>query len=132
MAINERIKLTWKGKEYSVLMTMRFIEEIEEHLNLSTMVVNCNTDDMKISHACRLIALILQKGGCEVTIDDIWEGIFKSGEIEPKDVVSMVSIILGAAFPSPKKKPDSSSKKPTSSKAKAKKKTSTRGKSNIS
>jgi hypothetical protein len=113
MAINERVRLTWKGEEYSILMTMRVIEEIEEHINLSKMVMNCSKGDLKVSHASRLIAIILEKSGCVVSSDEIWNEVFSGGDVDPVEMTNMVTLILGAIFPPPKKKSSTLAKKPT-------------------
>ena len=129
MAFNERVKLNWKGDEYSVLMTMRIVEEIEESLNLSKMVMDCGSGNLKVSHASRLIAIILEKSGCDVTAEEIWEEIFSGGDVDPVEMTNMVTLILGAIFPAPKKKPSASAKKPP---AQSQKKKATRGKSSTS
>ena len=127
MAINKRIKLVWKDKAYDVLMTMRLIEQIEEHINLSRMVSDCSSGDLKVSHASRLIATILESAGAEVTTDEIWEDIFGGGDFRPSAMVETVTAILGTIFPEPKKKPTVLNKKP----AKPKGKRTTRGKTSI-
>ena len=115
MAINKRINLVWKEKTYDILMTMRLIEKIEEHLNLSRMVSDCSTGDLKVSHASRLIATILESAGAEVTSEEIWEDIFGGGDFSPTAMVETVTAIMSTIFPEPKKKPTVSSKKPKSS-----------------
>lgn len=110
-------------------MTMRLVERIEEYINLSRMVSDCSSGDLKVSHASRLIATILESAGCEVTADEIWEDIFSGGDFEPSDMVELVTNILGTIFPEPKKKSSTSNAKPKKS---GKKKASTRGKNSIS
>ena len=114
MAINKRIQLTWKDQQYDVLMTMRLIEKVEEHLNLSRMVSDCSAGDLKVSHAARLIATLLEHAGAKVTTEEIWEDIFSGGDFSPTAMVETVTAIMGTIFPEPKKKPIASSKKPKS------------------
>ena len=112
MAINKRINLVWKDQSYDVLMTMRLIERIEEHINLSRMVSDCSTGNLKVSHASRLIAIILESGGAKVTPEEIWEDIFSGGDFSPTEMVETITAILSTIFPEPKKKPSTLSKKP--------------------
>ena len=118
MAINKRIQLSWKDKQYDVLMTMRLIERIEEHINLSRMVSDCSTGDLKVSHASRLIATLLESAGADVTTDEIWEDIFSGGEYSPAAMVVTVTAIMSTIFPEPKKKPITLRKKPAKVKGK--------------
>ena len=111
MAINKRISLVWKDKPYDVLMTMRLIERIEEHINLSRMVSDCSTGNLKVSHASRLIAIILESGGAKVTTEEIWEDIFCGGDFSATEMVETITAILSTIFPEPKKKSSISSKK---------------------
>lgn len=114
MAINKRINLVWKDKNYDVLMTMRLIERIEEHINLSRMVSDCSTGNLKVSHASRLIAIILENAGASVTTEEIWEDIFGGGDFSPSDMIATVTAILSTIFPEPKKKSFTSNEKPKS------------------
>jgi len=110
MAINKRVDLTWGGKTYPILITMSIIERLEENLNLAKMAQDCATGNIKFSQAARLVSTLLNEAGATVTTEEVFSGMFDGGEVSGADVVLMVSSILGAVFPAPKKKPSTSSK----------------------
>lgn len=107
MAINKTIKMTWNGKDYNVLINMRVIDYIENHINLLKMVNLAQTSDLRLSHAANLIAILLNTQGADVTQEEVYEGIWGSADDEngPAQVIDLVKQILLAIFPEPKKKP---------------------------
>ncbi len=104
-SINKTVTLNWNGEEYSLLITMRHIDLIEEELNLMKMVQRCSNGDLRFSHAAKLISTILTVAGAKgVTQEDVFAAMFQSGtEVDPADIVDMVSNILDAMFPRSKK-----------------------------
>lgn len=110
MAINKRVELTWGEETCSVLVTMAVIERLEEHVNLVKMASDLSKGNTKLSQAARLISMLLDEGGIEASSDEIWEKIFSTKEIGSKDVIDMMTLILSAVFPDPKKKATQSSK----------------------
>lgn len=111
MAINARVNLEWHGVKYPVLIDMAMIERIEETINLAELVRDCSTGKLVFSKASRFVATLLNEAGAEVTTDDVFSGMFDGEGAAPAAVMNMVSSILGAIFPAPKKKPTQSSKK---------------------
>ena len=67
MAINKTVTLTWDGKEYPILMTMRNIDRIEEDINLMRFTQQCMSGDMRMSHACKFISIVLGFGGLRIS-----------------------------------------------------------------
>lgn len=114
MAINKRIELTWRGESCAVLVTMEVIERIEEckHLNLVILASELAAGNVKLSHVARLISVLLKEGGIAASADDVYEGMFEEGTPEAaQTAIVLAGEILGAIFPSPKKKSGTSSKK---------------------
>lgn len=105
MSLRREIALNWGGKEYRVTVTMAVIDRIENHVNLAVLVAQSARGDIRFSHAAKLIALLLNEGGCKVTAEEVYEGIFGGGEVSIADVVALLSNIFSAIFPEPKKKP---------------------------
>lgn len=110
MAIRKEVELAWNGESCSVLVTMGVIERIEEHLNLAKVAYDLSQGDVKMSHAARLVATLLNEGGINVQVDDVYEGMFTGESSDTQAVFSMMSDIVGAVFPEPKKKCSTSSK----------------------
>lgn len=104
MAINKRIELTWGKESCSVLVTMAVIERLEEHVNLIQMAADLGKGNTKLSQAARLISLLLAEGGIKVSSEEIWEEIFSDKGANAVEVVGLMSGILSAVFPTPKKK----------------------------
>ena len=118
MAVNKRVNLTYKGTSYDVLVTMRLIEHIEEYLNLSRMASDLGRGDIKASHSCRLISILLEKGGAKIPEGELWDEVYSGGDLNPKDMMAMTTHIMTAIFPEPKKKSSILSKPQEKSKAK--------------
>ena len=124
MGINKTLKLSWEGEEYHVLVTMRLIDMIEDDghgdINLMKMAAQVSQDDLRYSQASKLIAILLQSAGCNVTQDDVWDGLCEDGDMTASKAITVIYEFFDAAFYS------SSKKKPT--KVKSKNSKNTRGK----
>lgn len=103
MALRKELVLNWAGKEVKILITMAVIDRIENHINLGVMVSRCSKGDIRFSHAAKLIALLLNEGGCKVTPDEVYDGMF-GADVTIQQVGEMLSAIFTAIFPEPKKK----------------------------
>ena len=112
MGVNSRVELEWQGVEYPVLVTMGVIERLEEKLNLARMASDCARNDLKMSHAARLVATMLKEGGAEVEVSDVFDYMFENKGKGGADIINFVSVILGQIFAEPKKKPEYSNKAP--------------------
>jgi len=104
MAINKTIKITWDGKPYKINMTMRLIDQIEEDINLLQLVNRVTQGDIRYSHCAHLIALLLSSAGCEVTQDQVFEGMFAGDDFTPTDLIDVMYEIFNVIFPTTKKK----------------------------
>lgn len=112
MAINKTLDLSWEGKDYPLVVTMRVVDEIESRgINLMSMYGGFNRGDVKFSHVAKLIAILLTMAGAKVSQDDVWEGMFGDGKLQAKDTIPLLEEIFSSVFPEPKKKPDTSKEK---------------------
>ena len=138
MSMRKPIDLTWRGKKFSVIITMGVIDRLEDHLNLSTLVQRCSVGDVRLSHAAKLIWLLLLEGGAkteeendkgvmkerDISYDDVWGAMHGSGDLTINELRTLMSEIFSVIFPQPRKKSTTTGKKkPASKKAKG-----TRGK----
>jgi len=111
MSINRRVELEWNGESCSVLVTMEVIERLEEKLNLAGMAREVSTGDVRFSRAARLVSMLLNEGGMPTTTQEVFDGMFNGEGASGADVIALVTQILNAVFPSPKKKSGTSNKK---------------------
>ena len=104
MGMRTPITLSWEGKPYKVLVTMEVVDRIEDDLNLYKLVTQTATGDIRFSKIAKLISLLLIEGGCKVTQQDVWEGMFAQGGITATDLAPLMGEIFEAVYPTPKKK----------------------------
>ena len=105
MGVNKKLTLKWKGEKYSARFTMGMIDDLEESINLMKMMNNCMAGDIRYSHAAKLVSLVLNQMGAETTQEEIFFGMFEDEEqdVQPLEVVALVSEILDACFYKSKK-----------------------------
>ena len=96
MSINKKIEIEWKGEKYSVLATMRFIDELDEQLNIAMMIARCSRGDLRFSHLAKLIAFCLQQAGCEADQEAVYESCYTE---DPTPLFEMANLILSACTP---------------------------------
>ena len=119
MAIRQTYKMTWDGTEYDIQFTMQLIDLIDEQVNLMKIVQRCNTGELRITHACKLIALVLNSAGAGVTQENVFDGLGE--EIDAAELGNITIEIANRCFLKPKKKSVSQVKKksPTATRGKA-------------
>ena len=123
MSVNRKIKLSWQGKEYSTLITMLDVDNLENEINLALMASRLVTGDTRKSHAAHLISKVLNLAGCQASQSDVFYGLCDEGvDIDFNTLDIIVGEILDACFIKLKKKPP----------AKKKSQAHTRGKASIS
>ena len=105
MAIRKSIKLNWSGTDYKIIITMGVIDKIDDEINLVTLVSQYESGDIRLTKVARLIAILLNEGGADVEVDDVFHALFGSGDFEQSQVGDMLTGIFSAIFPEPKKKP---------------------------
>jgi predicted nucleic acid-binding protein len=104
MAMRKKLTIGWNDIDYSLIVTMEVIERIEEQVNLAIMNKRTSEGDIRFSHAARLIAIVLNEAGCNVTASEVYESLYLDGSIKPMDLIPILNLIYEAAFPEPEKK----------------------------
>ena len=105
MAVNKTLKMSWDGVEYNVLVTMLLIDNIEEDLNLVKLMARAAQNDIRYSHACRLISMLLKSAGCPATQKEIWDGMSDTdGSYDVESLATLLWQIFAVIFPEQKKK----------------------------
>ena len=118
MAMRPKLNLSWKGKEYPLIVTMDTIDRLEDKINLTLMVQRCSEGDIRFSHASKMIALLLSEAGADVTQEEVYDGLFNGGSVTASEVGILMGDIFSVIFPQPKKKLLVSKKGKRSTKAK--------------
>lgn len=104
MGLRKKLDLEWDGKRYPLLVTMEVVEGLEEVVNLTQLNLSMMDGDLKVSHACKLIALILNEAGAEVTTEDVYTEVFTGDQFDMTQMMEVLNLIFSAVFPEPKKK----------------------------
>lgn len=87
-----------------MLVTMAHIDEIENDINLLRMTEQCAMMDIRLSHAAKLISIILNQAGAKTTQEQVYTGMFDGGKTDVVEVISMLENLLGVLFFESKKK----------------------------
>ncbi len=122
MALRKPLVITWKGKDYKLIVTMDVIDRVEGQINIGRLLAQQTTGDIRFSHVAKFIAILLTEAGCETTQEDVYTGMFSGGDITPANLLGFMTSVLSAFFPEQKKKDMTTTKKSTA-KAKPKAKT---------
>lgn len=112
MAIRKPIKLTWEGVEYKIIVNMLLIERIDDEINILSLM-RIDPKKPPIVKVCKLIYVLLDEAGADVTFQDVWEGL--GDKVDPKALFSVLGEITPMLLPNfngiTKKKPKSAKKK---------------------
>ena len=122
MSVNRPVELEWKGKKYSVLITMRDVDRFEQdaNINLAKMAENVILGNAKKSHTANLVAKVLTLGGCPVSQEDVFYSL-----CDPDNALDFLVIdqwlteILDACFIKLKKKQPETKKSRRNTRGKA-------------
>lgn len=126
MGVNKTLTLSWEGKEYPLIITMRIIDYIESRdINLLQMFNQFGGGDVRFSHVAKLISILLNSAGAEVSQEKVWEGMFGDGDLQAADCILLLREIFAAIFPDTKKK-STVVKKPRKTSKRTRGKTSTK------
>ena len=110
MSIRQTYKMLWDGVEYEIKFTMELIETIDEAVNLMKVVQRCNNGELRITQSTKLIALVLNSAGANVTKEQVFDGL---GEhIDASELGNITIEIANRCFLKTKKKSESQVKKP--------------------
>lgn len=107
MSLRKPLTINWKGKVYSLVVTMEVIDRIENHISLITMVRRCAAGDVRMSHAAKLISLVLKEAGCDASQEEVYGDLFGGSEVSPAELRTLLNGIFSVIFPEQKKKSES-------------------------
>src|SRR5690554_4725267 len=103
--IRREINIDWTDDNgevttYPVLIDMALIDRIEDDLNLMQMVVQLQKGDVKFTRVAKLIAILLNAGGCKVTQEQVFQAMFGAGNVTHEQVRYLLDEVFTAIFPS--------------------------------
>ena len=98
-AINRAINITFKGKPYSIKMTMATIDAIEDKMNIVSFIQRLSSGDVRLSHAAKLFSIVLNEAGAETTQEEVYNEMFAGGDNSAHAVVEACGYIVSTIFP---------------------------------
>lgn len=117
MPINRALSLTWDGQEYDIAVTMKLIDKIEDKINLFQLAAQLESGDIRFSKVAQLFAVLLQSAGAKVTADDVYQGMFSGGDVNPADLIVVLGEVFAAIFPEPPEKSEATPPKKKAAKS---------------
>lgn len=105
MALREALEFEWNGEQYSYIVTMKDLAEIENTISLTKFSADVFNDNMKYTQAAVLGTFFMLKAGAKLEVDDFYMALVGSNdENTQSDAADIISRILICAFPQSKKK----------------------------
>lgn len=104
MSLRKKLDLNWQGKEYSLLVTMAIVDDVDSEMSLGVLVSRQLSGDVRFSHVAKFISLVLNHAGASTTQESVYENMFSDGATSMLEANTMLSYLLSAFFPEPKKK----------------------------
>jgi hypothetical protein len=117
MGLRKKLDLSWKGKEYPLLVTMEVVDRVEDHINTSLLSVQLSKGDIRYSKLAKFVALMLNEAGADATQEEVYCEAFSNGSAGVVEIQETVGAMLSAFFPEQKKKESSAKTKPKAVKA---------------
>lgn len=117
------ITLNWDGESVDVAITMDVIDRIERRLkahnssNLMLVAANLPRGAVSYGETVTLFTELLNAGGLKLSRDDVHNGMFGGGKVEPEQVFEVLGTALSVIFPAPKKSEPARKKPSTPKKA---------------
>lgn len=105
MLLRQSFSFEWNGEEYSHVVTMADLAEIENSISLVKFSADCLSGDMKYTQAAVIAAFFMSKAKCVVTPDEFYLSLIgQGGEGAQVNASEIISKILVCAFPQSEKK----------------------------
>jgi len=107
---DKTMTLAWKGSNYTIPVTMRLVEKVDSEFNIMRMIVDMSKEIVRISESAKLVSIVLNEGGADVTPEDVYVGMGGSST-NLLGVIDIQSYIISHLYPQqeaeeePKKKP---------------------------
>lgn len=118
MAVFRELTITWKGKDYTVVPSMKLMRAIEMgDISLTDIAVRTSQGRPPLSHIAFVLWKMLLAAGATATEDEVY-GELVTGDQE--SITGLISVTLTAFAPqeSDQKKPDARPASPSKARAK--------------
>lgn len=96
MAIRKPIKINWEGAEYKTIVNMLLIERIDDEIGI-IKIMRSTADNPKIFITARLIYILLNEAGLEVSLEQVYDGL--GSDISNKDLQAVMKEITPMLLP---------------------------------
>lgn len=117
MPVFRDITINWKGKEYTLVPSMRLMRSIEMgDISFTDIAVRTSQGRPPISHIAFVLAKMLQAAGGKATDDEVYEELVTGSEAE---ITSLITLVLTAFSPAEKSSKNHAAQTEGQSKARA-------------
>ena len=104
MSMRKKLALNWQGESFPLLVDMECIDRVDEQMSVGIVLSRQLSGDIRFSHVAKFISIILNEAGASTTQENVYEHMFSNGGVTMVETTTMLTYILSAFFPEPKKK----------------------------
>ena len=104
MSMRKKLALSWQGDSFPLLVDMECIDRVDEQMSVGIVLSRQLSGDIRFSHVAKFISIILNEAGASTTQENVYEHMFSDGGVTMAETTTMLTYILSAFFPEPKKK----------------------------
>ena len=113
MALNRPpITITWDGETYTTRVTMGFLEDLDQAVNIVEITAELTSGKVHITNAVKMVWVCLNHAGCKATYEQVFDEAIIDADVAG-NVMGTCAAILSAVYPQPKKKNTASGKRNT-------------------
>lgn len=100
MRLRKPFLLKWSEENYSVVISMAVIDRIDDEINILSLTRMGSESEFRITKVAKLIYILLDEAGADVTYESVYEGMSDSGKIDQSQLFSVIGEILPQLLPS--------------------------------
>ena len=121
MPVFRELTISWKGKDYALVPSMKLMRSIEmADISFTDIAVRTSQGRPPVSHIAFVLAKMLGAAGATVTEDEVYEELVTGAQ---DDVTALISTVLMAFSPAEGKPKNTGAQTGSPSKARAKQET---------
>lgn len=97
MTVFRELTITWKGKDYKIVPSMKLMRSIETgEISFTDIAVRTSQGRPPISHIALVLSKMLQSVGCNVDDEQIYLNIVNGSQ---ENATALISVVLMAFSP---------------------------------
>jgi hypothetical protein len=98
MAVFREMVIAWKGKDYTLVPSMRLMRTIEMgDISFTDIAIRTSRGRPPISHIAFVLAKMLQSAGASVSEEEVYEELMTGGQ---DNATALIGAVLSAFSPS--------------------------------